>query len=136
MPESEQKQRIVYRVAAVLDQDMQIVINAGGQDGLKVGDEFLIYSLSVEPIVDPVTKQPLENLVTIRGYGRIVFVQDRIATVQSSKQVRLAHTRPGSLSSIAGAFASLYPDRVYEDEVKASRPFDDPQVGDYARLIS
>lgn len=123
--------RRIFRVAAVSDDHMTVVINGGRVDGLTGKENFLIYSLSESPIKDPDTQEDLEPLETIRGFGRISHLQHRIATVRSSRSARLAKSILGSWRT---AIESLYPDRVYEDELQQERPFDRPTVGDYARV--
>jgi len=117
------------RVAYIADGGYKVILNAGRRDGVKRGDRFVIYQLSEEPIVDPITKEPLEPLKTIRGYGEVVLVQDKICTVTSSKKARLSTSSWGAITS---ALSALYPDRVYEDEKYQERPFDSPEVGDLA----
>ena len=46
-------------VAQVIDEGRKLVLNIGENDGVKIGDTFLIYSESKEEILDPITKKSL-----------------------------------------------------------------------------
>ena len=58
------------RVASVLS-DTQLVLNIGEQDGIDPQMRFLVYGISEEQIIDPVTKEPLGYLELVRGTGRV-----------------------------------------------------------------
>ena len=118
------------RVVHVSDNEMDVVLNGGRNQGIKNGDSYVIYHLSDEPLVDPETEEELERLKTIRGYGYVVQVQEKICTVRSSKNARLSRIHP--VLGISSALSALYPERVYDDEVTAERPFRYPEIGDYA----
>jgi curli biogenesis system outer membrane secretion channel CsgG len=56
-----------------------LVINAGGNDGVSVGDVFEIMRI-VREVKDPVTKETLDVVTEKTGEMKIVSVRDKIAT--------------------------------------------------------
>jgi len=82
---SEQETRPLARIAAVLgDPDVphEAVINQGSNAGIKVGDIFLVFGQGAV-VSDPATGEPLGALEVVRGRGKVVHVQERMATVRS-----------------------------------------------------
>ena len=71
------------RVAKVLNA-YEVVINKGKSDGITYDDTFYIHRFE-EEIIDPVTKLPLERLEHIVGPGKVGHIQDKIATITSTK---------------------------------------------------
>jgi hypothetical protein len=69
------------RVAHVLS-DTRVVLNKGEKDGLKINQRFLIFGLRAE-VLDPDTNQSLGILEEVRGTGRVIHLQERMATVES-----------------------------------------------------
>jgi hypothetical protein len=69
------------RVVHVLRAD-EVVINKGVQDGIKVGDSFLVYGIGPN-LTDPDSGKPLGNLELVRGRGEAVHVQDHMAVIRS-----------------------------------------------------
>jgi hypothetical protein len=61
----------------------KVVINKGAADGVQVGQRFLVYAVSKDPIVDPETREPLGHLEIVKGTGKVVHVQERMATLES-----------------------------------------------------
>lgn len=63
----------------------RIVLNKGEQDGITLGQRFLIFGLG-EEIFDPQTKERLGRLEEIRGTVRVIHLQPKIATAESDKR--------------------------------------------------
>lgn len=82
------------RVAEVLNK-FRLVINRGSEDGIEVGTRFLVFGLG-QTIVDPDTKEDLGLLEVVRGRARVVHVQERISTLESSETV----TTPGKKRTV------------------------------------
>ena len=117
------------RVVEVLDQ-FHVVINRGERDGLKVGVRYLVYGLGPD-LTDPETGESLGHLEVVRGVGAVTHVQEKVATLQSTRQSRPSKRRvvrkPTSfLSSLGGVEEEMFDD--VED-----LPFDDARKGDYVR---
>lgn len=79
----------------------QIVVNAGSNDGLKVGDKLeIIDKFGDEPIVDPDTGESLGTLDLIKGTVIVSKVYPHMAIADSPKVSPLLQAmRPGLLSS-------------------------------------
>ena len=79
----------------------QIVVNAGSNDGLKVGDKLeIIDKFGDEPIVDPDTGESLGTLDLIKGNVIVSKVYPHMAIADSPKVSPLLQAmRPGLLSS-------------------------------------
>lgn len=69
------------RVVHVLRPE-EVVINKGIQDGIKLGDFFLVYGIGPS-LTDPESGKPLGNLELVRGRGEAVHVQDHMAVIRS-----------------------------------------------------
>lgn len=96
----------------------EVVINRGSDDGLRDGQLVLIYAVGKE-ITDPDTLESLGRLEIVRGKGRIVHLQTRIATVQNIERVKTQQ------------FGLFGPSTE-----EAPAPFRNAAVGDLARLIN
>lgn len=100
--------RYFGKVVSVQDK-FTVVINAGEDKGVNVGDKFLIVGLG-ETIVDPDTNEELERLEIVRGRANVIHVQSKIATLKSMeierssdvKEIKKVTSRGGGLSSFIG----------------------------------
>jgi hypothetical protein len=124
-------------VIKVLD-DYNLVVNKGSRDGIKKGQRFLIYATTDELLQDPVTLEALGYLEIPKGTGKIVYLQEKWATIKSDritaptkKIVTKTRSNPYSATSVIGALG-MSPVEV-EETIEApgkSIPFDDPSRGD------
>lgn len=73
------------KVAEKID-DFTIVINRGKIDGLHIGDVFLIYRQG-KNIIDPETGKSLGILEIIIGKGKVIHVQEKMATLESATYI-------------------------------------------------
>ncbi len=69
-----------------------VVINAGREHEVKVGEKFLLVGLG-ETIIDPDTQESLEQLEIIRGKVVVTHVQNKIATVKSIEVERTSDVK-------------------------------------------
>ena len=110
--------------------EYKIVINRGNEHNIRLGQRFLIYSLSDEEIIDPITNEPLGYLEIVKGTGKVINVQERISVIESDK-TEISNRKiikKGSLYSFLG-------DAVEEIESPQRVPFELVQVGDKAKPI-
>lgn len=117
-------------VVRVID-DSTLALNVGTENGISKGDNFLIYYVEPEEIVDPITGESLGNLEIVRGSGSVTHVQERICTIKSNR------TESGGRiirKSGFGAISSLMGETI-EHPAKQAIPFEYPEVGDCAKLI-
>jgi hypothetical protein len=121
---------------------LEVVINRGSRQGVKLGDRFLVFGKGPH-IADPDTGADLGELELVRGRGEVVHVQDRLATVRTIERRR---TRPakritregaGYMAHYIGAIVPPGPDRVVEEEIPPDTelPFEAVQLGDFAKPI-
>lgn len=119
-----------YKVVQTMDNDYKIVINAGNNEGIKNGQRFLLYALSDHEIWDPDTKTSLGFLEIVKGTGKVVHVQEKMATIESDVYEISQPTKIIRKNSMYG-FGST-------EEQTSSREhiaFNNPQIGDLVKQI-
>lgn len=123
-------------VAKVID-EYTIVLNQGYEDGIEMGQRFLIYSIG-EEIIDPETKENLGKLEIVRGTGKVTHLQERIATIGSDMktppQKTIRKSKPGGLASVARLY-SFGSEEIEEYLPPQSVRFEYAEVGDFAKPI-
>jgi hypothetical protein len=112
------------KVVAVIDDD-RVAINRGTENGVKLGQRYLVYELGKE-VTDPDTGASLGKLEVVRGTGKVVHLQEKMATLKSdlTKQRRIRSPYPVFLSFGQG-----------EELVTDEMPFNDAKVGDVAKPV-
>jgi len=113
----------------------KVVINRGTEHGLKEGDRFLVYGLGQEELRDPETGEPLGLLEIVRGTGKVVHAQEKIATVQSIMEQKsgrkVVQRKPSGF-----LFSSPFETETIEyPQETNSLPFDEVKPGDKARPL-
>ena len=109
----------IARVVHVVD-NFRVAINMGARSNVKVGDRYIIYAIGPE-IIDPETSENLGEIQIVKGYGRVMSVQEKMATVESTN----TETKRTRHSVLMG----------YEER-EEPKPFDQPRVGDFARKVN
>lgn len=115
----------------------KLVINKGRCHGIELGNKFLIYGEGKE-IFDPESNESLGKIEIIRGRGIAIHVQEKITTLECVEKTKAPVTKiveePAGRS---GLWASLYATKktTYTEPEINYLPFDNPTVGDKARLI-
>ncbi|GGX95794.1 hypothetical protein GCM10007160_24270 [Litchfieldella qijiaojingensis] len=120
----EVEERFEAKVATIIDK-YRVVINRGANDGVRVGQRYLILNIGDE-IFDPDTGESLGQIEVVKGKGEVTHVQDRLATLQTIESHEIRR-RPSGLLALA-----QFSDVEVTSEPKA---FIDPEVGDIARLL-
>lgn len=123
-------QETSYKVVMIIS-PYQVVINGGIEAGLKNGQRVLIYGVG-EMIKDPETGEDLEQIEIIRGTGRIIHLQGKIATVESDMKEERPITikRRSGIGTMSTIFGETEETEINRKEV----PFDEPQIGDRVRI--
>ena len=119
-----------------------VAIDRGATDGVQLGQLFLIYSLG-EELNDPVTGESLGRLEIVKGRGKVINVQERIATIESTKYGRsekktVKRQVPPASSSALYAYPFGHQLLIEEEIIEIPGqllPFHDPQKGDKAKPI-
>lgn len=119
-----------YKVVKIVS-PYQLVINAGSEMGLKKGQRFLIYALG-EMIKDPDSNEELEQLEIVKGTGKIVHLQSKIATIESDMTEETPRTI--KRTSGLGSMRTIFGDTEVTELSREEKPFTEPQIGDLARL--
>lgn len=109
----------------------QVVINGGSEMGLRKGQRFLIYAIG-EMIKDPDSGEDLEQLELVKGTGKIVHLQSKIATIESD----MTEESPRTIkrTSGLGSMRTIFGDTEVTELSREEKPFSEPQLGDLARL--
>jgi hypothetical protein len=116
-------------VVKVID-DFTVVINKGSVNGIKKGDNFLIYYVEPDELIDPVSGESLGNLEIVRGTGSVTHVQEKMTTIKSNRTEsggRVTRKAFGLIASVMG--------ETIEHPERQAVPFDDPKVDDFAKPI-
>ncbi len=100
------------RVAHVLSSS-QVVLNIGDCDGISLNNEYIVYGLSKDAIIDPSTGENLGYLELYRGTGVVTYIQDTMCILTAMPSNPLAR-----LQLVTG---------------ELSGTFKNPQVGDYVK---
>lgn len=106
------------QVAYIINNE-QLVLNVGSDDGISEGQEFLIYGLSENDIIDPATNSSLGRLELVRGTGVVDYIQDKMCILKTNT-IRKSPTF--SVTKMLAGESNYV-------------PFDSPKIGDYAREI-
>ena len=119
-------------VARILD-NYTVVINRGSEHGIRKSQRFQIYIYSEEEIIDPENGESLGRLEIIKGTGKVVHIQPKMATLKSTEE---------SVTTERKIVKDLSPLSVFgrggEETITPTTrrlPFDDPEVGDKVRPI-
>lgn len=76
-------------VADVIDENT-VVINRGQAHGVKKGQRWLIYQNTDREIRDPESGESLGFLEVTRGTGKVIHVQDVMATIRAEEPKTLS----------------------------------------------
>jgi hypothetical protein len=121
------------KVAKVVD-DYTLVLNAGSEHGVSIGQRFLIYAIG-EEILDPDTEESLGQLEIVKGTGKVTHVQERICTISSDMKASAGRTVRRTGSSPLAAI-QLFGKQEIEEILPAEKvSFEDPEKGDLAKRV-
>lgn len=104
----------------------RVVISRGAADQVKDGQTFLVYALG-EPLVDPNDGRDLGQLEIVKGRGKVIHLQERVATLESIEVERKRVRR----TSAIGVMLAI-PETT---ETVNDAPFEDARIGDFCRPI-
>lgn len=130
-------ERYFAKIIKIIDKNT-VVINAGASKGVSIDKQLLIVGLG-DDIIDPDTNESLGQLEIVRGKGRVIHVQERMATLQSAeyeKQPEIKEIKRVSTSGQSALAAMFGPQETVTESIKptapVSKPFANVQVGDFA----
>lgn len=129
------------RIVKVKTDDI-VLINRGSNDGLKLGIKLYLFSRDEDELFDPETSESLGHEENIKGIGRVIHLQEKIAHVQSvlnKGDENVYYRNPGFWDlffSAAEASEDLnIKNAHFMLPLKNKKPFDEPHVGDYVKPI-
>jgi hypothetical protein len=111
-----------------INDEYTVVINRGSTHGIKKGQNFLIYGVSKEEIIDPETGESLGYLETVRGTGTVIHVQEKLATIETNRRSKTKRTITRKPNWIYNEVETIEGEGSYV-------AFEDPELGDKARPI-
>lgn len=120
-------------VAKVLT-NTKLVLNKGSNAGIGLGDQFLIFELSDEDIVDPISGKSLGKLEIVKGTGTATNVQEKITTIESTKKLGVPRKTSKNNTWTSKTIFGEYEQIEYENDDE-KKPFEDVKIGDIARKI-
>ncbi len=122
-----EKPRFPAQVVSVYN-DFRVIVNRGRDHDIEEGQRFLLYELGDE-IVDPSTNESLGRLEIPKGTGRVLHLQDKMATLQSD-QFKEPQTK-----IIKRGFMTFNPveEEVIPSDVRLK--FTRPSVGDFVKPV-
>lgn len=126
------------KVVHISDDECQLTLNVGKEDGVSMKDLFLVYSLSEHEIIDPDTKQSLGYLEFVKGTGQVIHLMERMCTIASTK-----YKRPTPTKTIRKERSSIFASSIMQPTVEETviegeeeqLPFADVQMYDLAKRI-
>lgn len=128
MPDESEKNypQVVHVMAEPYTNKIFTVIINRGVSSVQIGQEFLIFGLG-EELIDPQTRQSLGKLELVRGKGRVAYVQEKVA------HVKCIERRPSTRKTTRSAMGLMGGEVI--EEPGEELPFDNPSVGDFAKLV-
>lgn len=126
---TEEKLKSLARVVRVLS-PRRVAIDRGTAS-VNVGDRFVIFSLTSEEILHPGTGESLGKLEIFKGTGEVVHTQPRMSIIESDRIPGRTIVRKNP----DWVFTNPFRQGVEEIRDQPALPFEDPEVGDYARQI-
>lgn len=122
---------IIFKVAEVLSDDT-LVLNAGQNKDIKLGYRFLVYSMGNE-VKDPDTGENLGKLEIVKETGVVTHLQQNMCTLKSDITYNLRPLKTKIKSSgLLGGNERI----MTEERNPIPIPFDNPNIGDFAKYIS
>lgn len=130
---NELKNILPAKIVNIID-NKNVVINKGSQQQIKKGDNFIIYKQGDE-IFDLDTNESLGYLEIVIGQGTITHVQEKMATLTSSKLQKAG--RKIIHRQNKNTWASLMAGITEEEIIEPADiiPFNEIELGDLAKPI-
>lgn len=130
--------KVAATVAHVID-EYKVVINRGSDQGVKVGDTYLIYAIGPE-LIDPETNETLGPLEVVRGRAVVRHVQEKASTLETlefdeTPGRRKIIKRDGGTGIMALSLGLGNREEIEEGPERSQRPLDSAK-GDLAKLLT
>jgi hypothetical protein len=130
--------KVAATVAHVID-EFKVVVNRGSDQGVKVGDTYLIYAIGPE-LIDPETNESLGPLEVVRGRAIVRHVQGKVSTLETiefdeTPGRRKIIKRDGGSGIMALSLGLGNREEIEEGPERSQRPLDAAK-GDLAKLLT
>lgn len=124
------------RVIYISPDHLQASLNVGSNDGISMGDRFLIYTLSEHEILDPETNESLGFLELVKGTGKVIHLQEKMCTIESDMYNDFSTktiTRKQGSPSLSAFYGSTVTEEVIPN--RKHLKFKNVSEDDYAKLV-
>lgn len=115
---------IINTQGAKVEDAWYAILNVGQDDGVREGQDFIIYTLGDE-IFDPSSGNSLGRYELVRGRGEVTHVQQKLCTVRSLQTKQVAAAPINALVAVSGHTSTR----------SVQVPFSLLMVGDRARRV-
>ena len=68
--------------------DLKVVINRGELHRIQINASHLVYSITNNPIYDPITKDFIGHRILYKGSGRVISVEENTSIIQACNNSR------------------------------------------------
>ncbi len=107
------------RIIEILDENTA-VIDRGAEEGINVGDVFIVFGVEDIETVSPVTQKKIGYFERVKGFGIAVQLQEKQATLESANADYVNDT----------LFSKKANQNPYE-----KIPFHELEIGDFAKPV-
>lgn len=118
------------------DGPLEVVINRGTLQGVKLGDRFLVFGIGPH-LNDPDTGEDLGEIELVRGRGEVIHVQEHVATLRTLERRQIRSAKSISRDGLANLALTGEPGNEIKEELapEAEMPFEAARLGDLAKPI-
>lgn len=128
--------KIFPALVVKLIDEYTVVINRGSDHEMEEGKRFLIYSISPEEILDPITKESLGHLEIVKGKGKIIHIQEKISIIESCEFGESSERKIIRKKNPFNPFSLIEQEEIITPSSEIIPiPFDNVEVGDFVKPI-
>lgn len=128
----------VYKIVKIID-EYTVVINAGSNSNVQVGDEFQILDKQSSEVIDPDTDEVIGYLDLIKATVKVSEVQEKMCICTSKYYAKAHETLLTNIGSIKSNLSFAEQERLNIDYKQATgglRRSDEPiRIGDTVNLV-
>lgn len=128
-----------YKIVKILD-EYSVIINAGTNMGIEIGDEFQILDTEGSEVIDPETGAVLGYLELVKETVRVSDVHEKMCFCETGYSVGINQNIIRGLSNIANAYTYTERKKLNVDLTQVTgglRHSDAPiRVGDIVKRVS
>jgi hypothetical protein len=114
----------------------RVVLSCGTDQGVAIGDSFQVYKHG-KMVTDPDTGADIEALEIPRGPGRVIYVQRKLCTIESTSMTyRTVEKKPENpyLKAIGLLATPSFAQTIETERISVRVPFINVEIGDRARF--